>query len=153
MAKNQHMEKSKILRSIRLTLENNVRELENSLEAQRSASDIDEGDTRDPEDFSQQSESRDKVMALQIQLDAARAQLGKLEDLSGKKITTAEAGALVETDRNWFYMGIPLTSMKIDSKELYGVSPDSPAFNEMKGKTTGETFSIGGNVHVIMSIS
>lgn len=146
------MEKSDILRSIRLTLENNVRELENSLEAQRSASDIDEGDTRDPEDFSQQSESRDKVMALQIQLDAARAQLGKLEDLSGKKVNAAEAGALVETDKNWFYMGIPVSAMKVDSKELYGVSPDSPAFNAMKGKSEGETFVIANNEHTILNI-
>ena len=53
------MQKTQIIQLIRGRLEDNIRELTNSLETQRSASNIDEGDTKDPEDFSQQSESRD----------------------------------------------------------------------------------------------
>ena len=68
------MQKTEIIQLIRGRLEDNIRELTNSLETQRSASNIDEGDTKDPEDFSQQSESRDMEMALQIQLDSANAQ-------------------------------------------------------------------------------
>ena len=146
------MEKRAIMQMIRERLENNVRELTNSLEAQQSASDIDEGDTRDPEDFSQQSESRDKVMALQIQLDTARAQLAKLEDFSGKKINGAETGALVETDKNWFYLGVAFSTLKVDGKELYGVSPDTPAFNVIKGKSKGDHFKIGNNEHTVVNI-
>ena len=146
------MDKKKILQLIREKLENNIHELTSSLDAQRSASDIDEGDTRDPEDFSQQSESRDKEMALQIQLDAAHAQLSKLDDFSGKSVTSADVGALLETDLNWFFMGISFSPISVGGKELYGVSPDSPAFGAMRGKSKGDKFMIGNNEHTIVNI-
>ena len=146
------MDKKEILQRIRESLENNVRELSNTLESQQSASDIDEGDTRDPEDFSQQSESRDKAMAFQIQLDTARAQLSRLEDFSTKKISGAEPGAIVETDKNLFYLGVSLSPMQIGNKELYGVSPDTPAFNAIRGKSKGDTFKVGTHEHTIKDI-
>ena len=146
------MDKSAILRKVRELLESNINELNRSLDAQQSASDMDEGDTLDPEDYSQQSESRDKVMALQIQLDAAHAQLNKLDDFANRKSNGAETGALIETDKNLFYMGISFSPMKIDGKELYGVSPDSPAFNSIKGKSIGDTFRIGNGDHTIQHI-
>ena len=146
------MQKTEIIQQIRRRLEDNIRELTNSLETQRSASNIDEGDTKDPEDFSQQSESRDMEMALQIQLDTALAQLSKLDDFSGRKTNGTESGALVETDKNWFYMGISFSPMRIGDKELYGVSPDSPAFNSIKGKSTGDHFTIGNNDHRILNV-
>ena len=146
------MKKKEILQLIREKLENNIHELNSSLDALKSASDIDEGDTRDPEDFSQQSESRDKEMAMQIQLDAAHAQLSKLDDFSEKMAGTAEAGALIETDRNWFFMGISFSPIGIDGKELYGVSPDSPAFNAMRGMAKGDKFTIGNHEHTIKNI-
>lgn len=146
------MNKKEILLLIREKLENNIYELTRSLDAQRSASDIDEGDTRDPEDFSQQSESRDKEMALQIQLDAAHAQLIRLDEFSGKMVSIAETGALIETDHNWFFMGISFSPINAGGKELYGVSPDSPAFSAMRGKSEGGKFTIGNNEHTIASI-
>ena len=146
------MDKPEILRKVRELLENNINELNRSLDAQQSASDMDEGDTLDPEDYSQQSESRDKVMALRIQLDAARAQLSRLDDFSGRKVNGSESGALIETDKNLFYMGISFSPMKIDGKELYGVSPDSPAFNAIKGKSPGDTVRIGNADHTIQNI-
>lgn len=146
------MQKTEILQQIREKLEDNIRELTNSLETQRSASNIDEGDTKDPEDFSQQSESRDMEMALQIQLDSAQAQLNRLEEFSGRKSNGTESGALVETDKNWFYMGISFSPMKVGDKELYGVSPDSPAYNSIKGKSSGDRFTIGNNEHRILNV-
>jgi hypothetical protein len=146
------MQKTEIIQLIRGRLEDNIRELTNSLETQRSASNIDEGDTKDPEDFSQQSESRDMEMGLQIQLDTANAQLSKLDDFSGIKTTSAEPGALVETDKNWFYLGISLSHMPVDDKELYGISPDSPAYNSIKGKSSGDHFTIGNNDHKILNV-
>ena len=151
LRKMETMTKGEILQRIREKLESNVRELESSLESLRSASNIDESDTLDPEDYSQQSESRDREMAMQLQLDAAHAQLARLEDFSGKKVSIAESGALIETDRNWFFLGISL-SLNVDGKELYGVSPDTPAFNPMKGKSMGEVFKIGNNEHRIINI-
>lgn len=152
LTKGTFMDKTKILQLIREHLENNINVLTESLDSQQSASDMDEGDTLDPEDYSQQSESRDKVMALQIQLDTARAQLSKLEDFSGRKVNGTESGALVETDKNWFYMGIALSSIKAGTKELYGISPDSPAYNAIKGKSIGDKFKIGNADHKIVGI-
>ena|SRR5688572_24682841 len=151
LRKMKTMTKGEILQRIREKLEGNVRELESSLESLRSASNMDESDTLDPEDYSQQSESRDREMAMQLQLDAAQAQLVRLEDFSGRKVSIAEPGALIETDRNWFFLGISM-SLNVDGKELYGVSPDTPAFNAMKGKAIGDVFKIGNHEHRILTI-
>lgn len=152
MDKNQLMQKSDILLLIREQLQNNIRELNSSLEIQHSASNIDEGDTKDPEDFSQQSESRDLEMGLQIQLDNALLQLEKLDEFSSRKTSGSENGAIVETDKNLFYLGISLSPLHIDGKELYGVSPNSPAYNAIKGMSQGDQFTIGNNDHNIINI-
>ena len=91
-------------------------------------------------------------MALKIQLDNALLQLEKLNEFSSKKISGVENGALVETDKNWFYLGVSLSHLQVEDKELYGVSPNSPAYNSIRGKSTGDHFSIGKNDHEIVGV-
>lgn len=136
------MSREEIMEIVSKQLQNNIDELANSLENYRSASDLDEGDTKDMEDFSQQSESIDMQRQLQIQLDHAKDLLATLN----------EAGELVATDKNWFILGLPIPSMHIGDKELIGVSPESPAYTVIKDKSKGETFKLGNNTYKVLSI-
>lgn len=146
------MNKSEILKLVKTQLENNVMELNNSLDTYRSGTDMDEGDTRDPEDFSQQTESRDMVLLMQQQLDNANSQLARLETYGKNQSTSVEPGAVVETDRNLFFIGLSIPSFQAGDKEIIGISPESPAYAVIKGKEEGDTFKLGNNEHTILRI-
>src|SRR5687767_5437815 len=132
LKKTQEMDKSQLLQLIHQQLENNVLELNHSLDTYRSGSDMDEDDTRDPEDFSQQNESRDMVLLMQQQLDNANALLNRLESLAEKHNTTIEPGAMVETDKNIFFIGLSFPSFRSSGKEIIGISSESPAYTLIK---------------------
>ena len=147
------MEKEKILQLIALHLEGNVRELNKSLEDYKNASNLDEGDTIDPEDYSQQAEQKEMSYQMQIQLDNAQSGLSRLKDFSGKTFSVAKAGALIETDKNWILLGVSIPSLQVGNKELLGISPESPAFAVINGKAKGESFNLGKNSFTILEVN
>src|SRR5690349_650675 len=134
------MNKQEILSQMAAQLEANMHELTESLESYEAASNMDEGDTVDPDDFSKQAEYKEMQMRMQVQYDQVKSSLIRLRDLAAKDHSQAEAGALLETDRGWFFLGIPLASMQIDGKELLGISAESPAYASIKGKKEGDVF-------------
>ena len=136
------MDREAILQIVSDHLQNNIEELAKSLENYRAASDLDEGDTKDMEDFSQQSESIDMQRQLQIQLDVAQDTLAALN----------ESGELVETDKNWFLLGLSIPPVPVGNKELLGISPESPAYAVINGKAKGDSFKLGNNTYKILNI-
>lgn len=146
------MNKNEMLQTIAEELENNIRELANALEDHKSASDLDEGDTRDMEDFSQKSEHKEMQFQLQIQLDTAQAGLNRLREFSSEHIEEAKSGAFVETDQHWFLLGLSFPAIRINGKEILGVSPESPAFNTIHGKMKGDKFELGNKSYKILSV-
>jgi len=146
------MNKTEILQKIAEVLENNITEITNALEDHKAASDMDEGDTRDMEDYSQQSEHKEMQYQMQIQLDNAQAGLDRLREFSAEKFSDAKSGALIETDKNWFLLGVSFPSINLNGKELLGVSPESPAFQTIQGKQKGDTFTLGNNTYNILGV-
>jgi hypothetical protein len=147
------MDKNEILGLIRRQLERNVSELSSSLDNYRTGSDMDEDDTRDPEDFSQQTESRDMVHLIQQQVDNANALLSRLDSFGQKEFNAVEPGALIETNKNFFFIGLSFPSFQADGKEIIGISPESPAYLSIKGMEQGDKFKIGNNEHTIVKVS
>lgn len=146
------MNKTELLQKIAEALESNILEITNALEDHKAASDMDEGDTRDMEDFSQQAEHKEMQYQMQIQLDNAQAGLNRLRELSGERVEEAISGALIETDNQWFLLGISFPAINLNSKEILGVSPESPAFQTIHGKQKGDTFKLGNNTYSILSV-
>src|SRR6188768_3371337 len=106
------MNREAILDKIRQSMENNRGELTQALNDYESASNIDEGDTLDPEDFSQQTEF--KEMQMRIHLDQVNAQLSRLDELAHKKVSTIEEGAIVETQKNMIFIGVSFPIITLD---------------------------------------
>jgi len=146
------MNKEEVLQAISKHMESNIKDLNQSLADYEDASNLDESDTIDPEDFSQQSEGKEMQYQVKSQLDRAHSGLSQLKEFSGKSYTVAKSGALIETDKNWFLLGISFPALKVDGKELLGISPESPAFNVLNGKSKGESFTLGKNNYTILNI-
>ncbi len=147
------MKKEEILGKAMQQMENNIAEIRISLQDYETASDIDEGDTSDPENFSQQSEQKELQYQMQIQLDSAQSSLVELKEFLGKDYSVAKAGALIETETNYFFLGVSFPALPIDKKELLGISTESPAYGVINGKSKGDTFTLGKNKYTISTIS
>ena len=146
------MNKQEILAQMAAQLEANMHELTESLESYEEASNRDEGDTIDPDDVSKQAEYKEMQRRMQIQYDQVKSSLIRLRDLAVKDHSQAEAGALLETDRGWFFLGIPLAAIDINGKELLGISAESPAYATIKGMKAGDAFTLGKNEYKIKNI-
>jgi len=147
------MKKDEILQLVAQEMEKNITEMRNSLHDYEEASNIDEGDTVDPENFSQQSENKEMQYVMQAKLDGALATLEQLQEFSGKSFSTAKSGALIETDKNYFLLGISFPAVKVGNKELLGISNESPAFNVINGMSVNDTFKLGTNTFTIKAIT
>ncbi|MEO6133456.1 MAG: hypothetical protein ABIQ02_16570 [Saprospiraceae bacterium] len=147
------MQKEELLKLVAQHMESNIAEIHSSQDDYEAASSMDEGETNDPEDFSQKSEKKELQYQMQIQLDLARNHLEQLKEFSGKEYTTATSGALIETDKNYFLLGVSFPAIHVIQKELLGISTESPAFSVINGKGQGDTFTLGKNEFTILSIA
>ena len=146
------MERKEILEKIEQVLERNIAELNRALDDYDAASNLDEGDTMDPEDLSQQSEGREMKMRMQLQIDQAQAQLNRLHDLANKSTSTAEAGAIIKTTKNQIFIGVSFSTIHSDGKDIIGITQESPAYAELRGKGRGDTFKLGKEEYTIEAI-
>jgi hypothetical protein len=146
------MNREVILDKIRQSMDNNQGELTQALNDYESASNIDEGDTLDPEDFSQQTEFKEMQMRMKIHLDQLKAQIARLEELANKKVNTIEAGAIIETPKNLIFIGVSFPTIALDGKELLGITTETPIYASLKGKAKGDSIILGKDEYSIIAI-
>lgn len=123
-----------------------------SVERYTIASDIDEESTHDPEDFSQQTQAKDMQLRYEKMRNEANLQLHFLENELEETHQKIEAGSLVETDKNYFFVGISVPVIKVEEKEVISFSDKAPIFEEIKGKNISDTIRIGDNTYIIQTI-
>ena len=63
-----------------------------------------------------------------------------------------EKGTLVETDKNFLFVGISVPVFKFENKEVIAFSDQAPVFQNIKGKNKGQTVEVGPNVLQIIDI-
>lgn len=146
------MNKKEILKKIIAEQETSISELEKSIDALRTAADLDETETFDPEDMSHQAESKDMQMRLQLQLAKAKANLDALNKFNTAGMSEGGSGALVVTGKQIFLMGISAPSMDINGNNIVFVSEDAPAFGLMKGIKPGKEFQLGTHKYKVKEI-
>ena len=64
-----------------------------------------------------------------------------------------ENGSVVETDKNFLFVGISVPVFKIDEKEVISFSEEAPIFTKIKGKKVGDKLEIGDKTHVIQGFN
>ncbi len=87
------------------------------------------------------------------QLLEARKQQMQLQQISSdSEHQVAQAGSLVETDQQNFYLAVGAGAFLIDQKQYYTISLASPIGLQIKGKTAGESFKLNGKAFKIMQV-
>ncbi len=147
------MNKNEIIKSIINEQNVVISTIENSVSRYKNASDIDENDSIDPEDFSHQDEAKEMQLRYEQILVQAKNNLDFLETYKNKETTKIELGSLIETEDLYIFIGISLQQFMLNGKNVIAISEEAPIYNSIKEKTIGEKITIGTIENTIISIS
>jgi hypothetical protein len=129
-----------------------IHDLKEELKAKESLANMDEDNTLDPEDYSNQTESREMKMLLQKQLDKALFDYEKVKNIDFSEKTEAGVGALVTTDMFNFILGVATTPFLFGNMQVVGVSTEAPIFSSLIGRKVGDSFQFSGNQYNINQV-
>ena len=129
-----------------------IESLENSVNRYKIASDLDEESTHDPEDFSHQTEAKDMQLRYEKMLRNAENDLNFLEKEIENPHESIENGSIIETETTLFFVGISVSMIQLQNKELISFSEEAPIYKDIKNKKIGDKLKIGENTHTIISI-
>jgi len=147
------MNKNEIIKSIINEQNVVISTIENSVSRYKNASDIDENDSIDPEDFSHQDEAKEMQLRYEQILVQAKNNLDFLETYKNKETCKIELGSLIETEDLYIFIGISLQQFMLNGKNVIAISEEAPIYNSIKEKTIGEKITIGTIENTIISIS
>ncbi len=146
------MKREEILDKIIEEQQRVIDNLQQSVERYKTASDLDEDDTSDPDDLARQTEAKDMQLRYEKMLAKEKKDMAFVQGEKDKSYTQAELGALIETDKNYFFMAVPLPKFNVNGKEVFCISQEAPIFQKLKGKKVGDQLEIGQNIFEIKSI-
>ena len=147
------MGKVKIISAIIEEQQKVINGLKSSAERYKSEADLDEDQTQDPEDYSRQNEAKDMQLRYEKFLLTAQKNWNILEKAKSENYTEIEIGTLIETDKNYIFVGISLPVFKYEGKDVISVSEEAPVFQTLKSKTLGDTLELGNNNFKIISFN
>lgn len=147
------MNKNEIIKSIINEQKVFISTIKNSVSRYKNASDIDENDSIDPEDFSHQDEAKEMQLRYEQILVQAKNNLDFLETYKNKETTKIELGSLIETEDLYIFIGISLQQFILNGKNVITISEEAPIYKSIKEKTIGEKITIGTIENTILLIS
>ena len=130
-----------------------IESLKQSVERYKTASDLDEESTHDPEDFSHQTQAKDMQLRYEKTLREAEQSLAFLEGELETTHDKIEKGTLVETDQNFIFVGISVPAFTFEDKEVIAFSEDAPVFQNIKGKNSGDSAEVGSKLLQIINFN
>lgn len=147
------MKRAEILLKIIEEQKKVIESLQQSVNQYKTESDMDEESTHDPEDFSHQTEAKDMQLRFEKTIKTAEQNLRFLENEKERSHEKIENGCLIETDKNFLFVGISVPIFKIEDKEVISFSEEAPVFENIRGKKVGEQVKIRDMSFVIQSFS
>lgn len=147
------MKRKEIIERIIAEQKKTIQSLEETTENYRTASDMDEESTHDSEDYSHVSQAKDMQLRYEKLLAEAKRNLAFLLDEHETSHQEIEYGTIIETDKNYLFVGISVPIFKVGNKEVISFSDEAPVFIKIKDKKIGDQVEIGNNSYQIISIS
>ncbi len=130
-----------------------ILELSKTMERYRSDADIDEDATKEPQDFSNQTVSKEAELRVTQQIRRAEEDKETLKRFAGENYDTVQSGALIETDKQLFLVGIALGGFDSNVIDVLCISADSPAYEIVAGKKEDDSFTLGDKEYKIKNVS
>jgi hypothetical protein len=146
------MDKAKTKREIEDIQQGVIDDLIISRNRMKTAADIDENETKDPEDLSRQNELGSMATRLKFMLQKAKDDLEFLKGIPLETGDTIKEGSLVITDGYVFYVGIAVHPFDIEGKHVVSISTDAPIYVVMRDKKAGDSFNLAGKAYQVEAV-
>ena len=130
-----------------------ITELSKTMQRYRSDADIDEDATKEPQDFSNQTVSKEAELRVTQQIKRAEEDRETLMRFAEESYDSVQSGALIETDKQLFLAGIALGGFDSSVIDVLCISADSPAYEMVAGKKAGDSFTLGEKEFKIKNVS
>lgn len=147
------MDKAKLKEIVVGQQEEVVGHLEDAIEDLKVGQDIDEEDTIDPEDFSHQNEAGGLLLRYRTRLAEAKAELERAKEIPLEKCEMVQVGALIETNKMNFFVGISSLPFEHEDKDVVGISTSAPVYVALLEKKVGDNITLAGKAYKITGIS
>jgi transcription elongation GreA/GreB family factor len=135
-----------LLQTIRERLENEIMQLQESLENESKSTVGDKYETNRAMIHLEQEK-------LHKQREEINAQLGTLETIKNIQATSfVKLGSLVELKGAFFYLGLGLGKIEVDGTSVFCISINAPVGKQLFGKKVGEKIFFNGINRTILSI-
>lgn len=145
------MEKSEILELIKQNIAEKISTFENLIAETRASNNDTKSSMGDKYETGREM-LQQEINNLQVQLNEVLKQQAVVKNLSSKPSSKAEKGALVQTDKGFFYISVSLGNLSLNSAKIFCISPDSPLAKALDQKTEGETISLNNVTQKIIKI-
>lgn len=90
---------------------------------------------------------------LRIQLTEIEQQLTLLQKINPEnKAEKIQLGSMVQTDKACFYIAIAFGQLKIQTQQIFVISPIAPIAQQMLGKSINDQFEMNGLTYKISAI-
>lgn len=148
---NCRMEKSEILELIKQNIAEKISTFENLIAETRASNNDTKSSMGDKYETGREM-LQQEINNLQVQLNEVLKQQAVVKNLSSKPSSKAEKGALVQTDKGFFYISVSLGNLSLNGAKIFCISPDSPLAKALDQKTEGETISLNNVTQKIIKI-
>lgn len=126
--------------------------LKYSVERYTTASDLEEDETIDPDDLSQQVQAKEMQLRFEQLLNKAKEEMAFLQSELAMTHTKIEKGSLVDLGSLIIFVGISVAKFDVESSSIIGLSMQAPAYKNLQDKNIGDKVDIGNQSYKIVSI-
>ncbi|WP_312076509.1 hypothetical protein [Chryseobacterium sp.] len=145
------MEKSEILDILKESVSKKIENLQQLIDETRASSNDTKSSMGDKYETGREM-LQQEINNLQIQLNEVLKQQNSVSLLSSKPSVKSEKGALIQTDKGFFYITVSLGNLSYNNSKIFCISPDSPLAKALENKRAGESISLNNINQKILSI-
>ncbi|KQT17663.1 hypothetical protein ASG31_09740 [Chryseobacterium sp. Leaf404] len=145
------MKKEEILHILKDKISEKIVTLENLIAETRASSNDTKSSMGDKYETGREM-LQQEINNLQVQLNEVLKQQDLLSTISCKESSKSEKGALVQTDKGFFYISVSLGNVNYEQVKIFCISPDSPLAKALQDKTEGEQISLKNVAQSILKI-
>ena len=117
-----------------------------------SQMDLQEDETKDPEDYSHSNEANEIRENYQAKINDAKLELNLIKNLPEEETSSVDFGSIVKTDRGVFFISVSGYTVLEDGIEIMTISAKAPIFSSMQGLKKGDSFVFKDNQYKITNV-
>lgn len=145
------MNKENILQILKDKISEKIKTFENLIAETRASSNDTKSSMGDKYETGREM-LQQEINNIQRQLNETLNQLNFLKKLNTEVCTKVQNGALVMTDKGFFYISVSSGEIVFEGKKIMTISSESPLAKAMFGKKIAETFIINNVNQIIEEI-